>query len=163
MDGEAWHAAIHGVARSWTRLSNRTELNFFIAGRLFNQLSYQESPVVKNLPAIVGDLQETRVLSLGQKDPLEKEMATPSRTLAWRIPWTEEPGRTAVHGVSRGQHDCTHTHRSSTEPACWSHYLLRKSGPRAECLPGSQCGLIREGVKVCLVLLKFPMLSLKCR
>ena len=92
MDREAWHAAVHGVARSWTRLSNRTELNFFIAGRLFNQLSYQESPVVKNLPAIVGDLQETKVLSLGQKDPLEKGMATHSSILAWKIPRTEELG-----------------------------------------------------------------------
>ena len=114
-------------------------------------------------PPTMQETPEIQVLSLGQKDPLEKEMATPSRTLAWRIPWTEEPGRTAVHGVARGQHDCTHTHRSSTEPACWSHYLLRKSGPRAECLSGSQCGLIREGAKVCLVLLKFLMLSLKRR
>ena len=37
-------------------------------------------------------MRETRVLSLGRKDPLEKEMATHSSTLAWRIPWTEEPG-----------------------------------------------------------------------
>ena len=43
---------------------------------------------VKNLPAI----QETRVQSLGQEDPLEKETATHSSILAWRIPWTEEPG-----------------------------------------------------------------------
>ena len=43
---------------------------------------------VKNLPA----MQETWVQSLGQEDPLEKEMATHSRILAWRIPWTEEPG-----------------------------------------------------------------------
>ena len=43
---------------------------------------------VKNLPAIG----ETRVLSLGQEDPLEEGMATPSSILAWRIPWTEEPG-----------------------------------------------------------------------
>ena len=43
---------------------------------------------VKNLPAI----QETWVQSLGQEDPLEKEMATHSSTLAWRIPRTEEPG-----------------------------------------------------------------------
>ena len=92
MDREAWHAVVHGVARSWTRLSDRTELNFFIAGRLFNQLSYQESLVVKSLPAIVGDLQETRVLSLGQKDPLEKGMATHSSILAWKIPRTEELG-----------------------------------------------------------------------
>ena len=44
--------------------------------------------LVKNLPAI----QETQVLSLGQEDPLEKEMATHSSILAWRIPWIEEPG-----------------------------------------------------------------------
>ena len=44
---------------------------------------------IKNLPAV----QETRVQSLGWKDPLEKETATHSSTLAWRIPWWEEPGR----------------------------------------------------------------------
>ena len=38
-------------------------------------------------------MQETRVQSLGQEDPLEKEMATPSSILAWRIAWTEKPGR----------------------------------------------------------------------
>ena len=43
----------------------------------------------KHLPA----MQETRVQFLGQEDPLEKEMATHSCVLAWRIPWTEEPGR----------------------------------------------------------------------
>ena len=46
--------------------------------------------MVKNLSANVGDLQETRVLSLGQEDPLEEEMATHSNILAWKIPWTEE-------------------------------------------------------------------------
>ena len=45
--------------------------------------------MVKNLPA----MQETWVQSLGQEDPLEKGMATHSTILAWRIPWTEEPGR----------------------------------------------------------------------
>ena len=43
---------------------------------------------VKSLPAV----QETRVQSLGQEDPLEEEMATLSSILAWRIPWTEESG-----------------------------------------------------------------------
>ena len=43
---------------------------------------------VKNLPAV----QETQVLSLGWEDPLEKEMATHSSILAWKISWTEEPG-----------------------------------------------------------------------
>ena len=44
---------------------------------------------VKRLPAV----QETRVQSLHREDPPEKEMATHSSTLAWKIPWTEEPGR----------------------------------------------------------------------
>ena len=44
--------------------------------------------MVKNLPAV----QKTWVQSLGGEDPLEKEMATHSSILAWRIPWTEEPG-----------------------------------------------------------------------
>ena len=43
---------------------------------------------IKNLPA----MQETQVGSLGQEDPLEKEMATHSSILAWKIPWREEPG-----------------------------------------------------------------------
>ena len=47
-----------------------------------------EAQTVKNQRA----MQETRVRSLGQEDPLEKEMATHSSVLAWRIPWTEEPG-----------------------------------------------------------------------
>ena len=47
---------------------------------------------VKNLPA----MQETRVQSLDQEDPLEKEMAPHSSVLAWKILWTEEPGR--LHG-----------------------------------------------------------------
>ena len=47
--------------------------------------------MVKNLPAMQ-ETQETRVPSPGQEDPLEEEMATHSSILAWRIPWTEEPG-----------------------------------------------------------------------
>ena len=49
--------------------------------------------VVKNLPTNAGDT-ETQVQSLGREDPLEEGMATHSSVLAWRIPWTEEPGRT---------------------------------------------------------------------
>ena len=47
--------------------------------------------MVKNPPANAGDVRD-RVQSLGQEDPLEKEMATHSSILAWRIPWAEEPG-----------------------------------------------------------------------
>ena len=53
--------------------------------------------MVKCLPVI----RETWVQSLGQKDPLEKEMATHSSTLAWKIPWTEEPGRLQSMGSQR--------------------------------------------------------------
>ena len=50
---------------------------------------------VKNLPA----MQETQVQFLGREDPLEKEMATHSSILTWRIPWTEEPGRLQSMGL----------------------------------------------------------------
>ena len=47
--------------------------------------------------------QETQVQSLGQEDLLEKEMATYCSVLAWKIPWTEKPGRLTVHGVTKSQ------------------------------------------------------------
>ena len=56
---------------------------------------------LKRLPAI----QETWVRSLGWEDPLEKEMATHSSILAWRIPWTEEPGGLQSTGSQRVGHD----------------------------------------------------------
>ena len=57
--------------------------------------------VVKNLPA----MWETGVRSLGQEDPLEEEMATHSRILAWRIPWTEQPGGLVSMESKRVRHD----------------------------------------------------------
>ena len=54
---------------------------------------------VKNPPA----MQEIRVLSLGQEDPLEKEMATYSSILAWEISWTEEPGKLYSMEVTKSQ------------------------------------------------------------
>ena len=57
--------------------------------------------MVKNLPAI----QETQVLSLGGEDPLEEEMVTHSSVLAWRIPWTEEPGVFTVLAVTESPQD----------------------------------------------------------
>ena len=57
--------------------------------------------LVKNLPA----MQEASVRSLGQEDPLEKEMATHCSILAWRIPWTEELGRLQSRGLQRVGHD----------------------------------------------------------
>ena len=66
---------------------------------------YQENEVPTYPPSLVAQrlkclpMQETRVRSLGQEDPLEKEMATHSSILAQRIPWTEEP----VHGVPKSR------------------------------------------------------------
>ena len=60
---------------------------------------------VKNLPA-VQETQEMRVRSLGWEDPLKEGMATHSSILAWRIPWTEEPGRLQSIGSQRIRHDC---------------------------------------------------------
>ena len=57
--------------------------------------------LVKNLPAV----QETRVQSLGWEDPLEKEMATHSSILAWKISWTEEPGGLQSMGSQRVGHN----------------------------------------------------------
>ena len=67
MDGGAWWAAVHGVTRSWTQLSDFTFTFHFHA--------------------------------------LEKEMATHSSTLAWRIPWTEGPGGLPSMGLHRVGHD----------------------------------------------------------
>ena len=74
MDREARCAAVHGVAKSRTRLNDWTEL-----------------------------IQDTWVQSLGQEDPLEKETATHSSILAWKIPWTEEPGGLQSVGSQKSQ------------------------------------------------------------
>ena len=75
-------------------------------GAIFIIHPYSSNPgfpggsVVKDRPAI----QETRVPSLGRENPLEKAMATHSSTLAWRIPWREEPGRLQSMGLQRVGH-----------------------------------------------------------
>ena len=86
-------ATAHGVAKSQTRLSNFT-LYIFINMDFMTQ-------TVKNLPA----MQETWVPSLGQEDPLEEKMAIHSSTLAWKIPWTEEPGGLPSMGWQRVGHN----------------------------------------------------------
>ena len=59
---------------------------------------------VENPPAMQ-ETEETQVRSLGQEDSLEKEMATHSSVLAWKIPWTEEPGGLQSMGSQRVRHD----------------------------------------------------------
>ena len=60
--------------------------------------------MVKNLPTMQ-EARETWVQSLGQEDPLEEGMATHSSILAWRIPWTEEPGGLQSMGLQRVRHN----------------------------------------------------------
>ena len=83
----------------------------------------QDFPVaqtVKNLPV----MQETRVQSLGQEDPLEKGMAIHSSILAWRIPWTDKPGGLQFMGSLRVgpteqlKHTHTHIHTPLSLPLC---------------------------------------------
>ena len=69
-------------------------------------MGFPAGSAVKSLPA-TQELQETRVQSLGGEDPLEEGMATHSSILAWRIPWTEEPGGLQSIGLQRVRHDCS--------------------------------------------------------
>ena len=82
IDRETWLATIHEVTKSWTRPSLVAQ-------------------TVKRLPTT----RETRVRSLGRKDPLEKEMATHSSILAWKIPWMEGLGWLLSMGSPRVGHD----------------------------------------------------------
>ena len=65
--------------------------------------------MVKNLPANAGDAVDP-LQSVGWEDPLEKEMATHFRILAWELPWTEEPGQLLSMGSQRDTTEHTHTH-----------------------------------------------------
>ena len=64
----------------------------------------QVAVVVKDLTANTGNVRELG-LTLGQEDPLEKEMATVSRIIAWRTPWTEEPGGLQSTGLQRARYN----------------------------------------------------------
>ena len=103
--------------------------------------------VVKNLPI----KQEVQVQSLGQEDPLEKEMATHSSILAWRIPWTEDPAGLQFMGSQRAGHD-----------------LATKQQQQADICPGKRKGWglcvcvfwWRKGVQwQCLMIIEFQALK----
>ena len=79
-------------------------------------------------------MQETQVPSLSQEDPLEKEMATHSRILAWRIPWTEESGRLQSMGSKIVVQDETHT-LFRFLPSKVAPHFLRSSDEQAGGLP----------------------------
>ena len=81
-DGGAWWAAIYGVSQSRTRLKRLSSSSSNADASLVAQS-------VNKLPA----MQKTWIRLLGQEDSLKEKMATHSSTLAWRIPWTEKPGK----------------------------------------------------------------------
>ena len=89
MGGGTWLATVHGVAKSRTRLSDFTHLwgsKMYIENWIFPGGSDGKAPAYNAYR--VGD----GVQSLGREDLLEKEMATHSSILAWKIPWVVEPG-----------------------------------------------------------------------
>ena len=95
-----WRLALRILSKKITRMWN--ECNIMVVWTIFCIALIWDwtslvAQMVKHLPAV----QETRVWSLGWEDPLEKEMATHASTLAWKIPWTEEPGGLQVHGVAK--------------------------------------------------------------
>ena len=75
--------------------------------------------LVKNLPASAGDARDT-VQSLAQEDPLEWDMATHSSILAWKIPWTEEPGRLYRPGSGKESDMIEHAHTQSISEYIYS-------------------------------------------
>ena len=96
----ATHSSILAWEIPWAEESG--ELQFMgLQGIGHDLMTSLMAQTVKRLPA----MQETRVWSLGREDPLEKEMATHSSTLAWRIPWTEEPSGLQSMELQRVGHD----------------------------------------------------------
>ena len=81
---------------------------FYSSGSFVNESSYLSSDKTSLMAQMVkclSTMRETWVRSLGWEDPLEKEMAIHSSTIAWKIPWTEEPGRLQSMGSQRVGHN----------------------------------------------------------
>ena len=96
------------VAIQWSVMGRtRSPGNFSWVWSTFNCLSVwlHCAPLVAQMVKRLSAMQETRVWSLGWEDPLEKEMAAYSSILAWKIPWTVEPGRLPSMGSQRVGHD----------------------------------------------------------
>ena len=84
--------------------------------------------VVKNLPANTSDARDMGLI-LGSEDPLGEEMATHFSILAWRIPWTQEPGRLQSTGSQRVRHDGMTEHTCAckfqeSSFVCFLHYFI---------------------------------------
>ena len=129
-DREAWCAAVRGVSKSQTQLSDWTTTLYCIWSLLFQSwahtvsiLGFPGSSDSKASACNAGEF-DPWVRSLGREDPLEKEMATHSSTLAWRIPWTEEPGRLQPTGSQRVGHDWATSLVTLLHPARFLYLLM---------------------------------------
>ena len=147
MDGGAWWAAVHGVTKSWTWLSDFTFPFHFHA--LEKEMATHSNVLAWRIPgtgepgglpsmgshrvghdwsdsaaAAAAAIQETQTWSLGREDPLEKGVATHSSILAWRSPWTEEPGGLQSIGWKRVGHN-------------WGTFTFSPGGPVVGKLPAS--------------------------
>ena len=87
--------------RNSEKVHSHVVINGILPCKKKNNIDSLVVQMVKSLPA----MQETTVRSLGWEDPLEKEMATHSNTLVWKIPWMEEPGRLQSMGSQRVRHN----------------------------------------------------------
>ena len=112
LDRGAWWAAVHWVTKSKTRLSTKTTIYFTVSQKLCS--SFLNLNLLNNCDELLTGGSEVKASAWnagdpgsipGREDPLEKEMATHSSTLAWRIPWREEPGRLQSMRSQRVRHD----------------------------------------------------------
>ena len=117
--------SIHFEWQDWKTVEYRP---LFIL--IWNGITYilekwkRASPVAQwwRIPLSMQEMQETWIQSLGREDPLEEEMATQSSILAWKFPWTEEPGRLQSIGSPRVGHDWAteHTHTEK-----WKRFIIK--------------------------------------
>ena len=110
----------------WDSKAGKIEVNCpYVLSRWVAGWGFPDSSVVKNLPA----KQETWVCSLGQENPLKKEMATSSSILAWEIPWREEPGgsQRVGHDLATKQQRLLRGYKpiSASSSERWTNQILR--------------------------------------
>ena len=111
-------------------------------------------------PYTVQRRQETQVQSVGREDPLEKEMVTHSSILAWKIPWTEEPGKLQCRGLQRLRHDWATKHIAyvhifiyqsqvyCTTMNCDPNKYMEDVNTEEISMIGRQLEKVRKGIKI---------------
>ena len=139
-----------------------------VTGFIF--LGYQITSLVAQMVKCLSTMRETWVRSLGREDPLEKEMAIHSSTIAWKIPWTEEPGRLQSMGSQRVGHDWAtslHFHQITADGDC-SHEMKRRLFLGRKTMTNLESMLKRRDItwptKVRLVkVMDFPVVMYGCK